>query len=160
MTRRAQMIGSAMALLSLLSVELSRAQGLQDSATIDAIVGSPVREEKVAKVADQTELIDAINRTDANIGLVRKLTNATAIEIVPLETSEDGKAGLPDNLHKALLDHASSLVQLRQEIEGNALLFHAVDFHHVLMRDIIAIAFDEKGGVTIFTLPAAVSGTK
>ena len=40
--------------------------------------------------------------------------------------------------------------ELRKEIEGNAMLFHAVDSRQILPQDILAVEFDDANGIVIF----------
>ena len=39
-------------------------------------------------------------------------------------------------------EREQEISELRQEIEGNAMLFHAIDSRQILLRDVLAVEFD------------------
>lgn len=122
------------------------AQGLNAESTIDAIVGSEVTTGEEAVAADQERIVAAIDNTRDNIAEVRKRFSIDHVEIVFLpdfdkeETVVDAK----------MAELKPEIAQLRSEIQGSAIFYHAVNSRQVLLNDIIALDFDDKNGVTIF----------
>ncbi len=140
----AQILASAAALLTLLNSDPSSAQGLQNPETIDAIVGTPVQEEETEAAADPGRLIAAIDNTAENVSTVRKTTVLDQVDIVFLADSGVTEGGPPDEVEAKLKEKSDDIKRLRQEIEGNAMLYHAVDSRQILIRDILAIEFHDK----------------
>lgn len=145
MANRAQVLASAAALLAFLNVEPAGAQGLESEGTIDAIVQAPVREEEQQAAADPAKVVAAIDRTAENISSVRKTTNLESLQIVFLADSTLAEGGPPKEIEAKLAEKEQDVTTLRQEIEGNALLYHAINSRQVLMRDILGIEFGERG---------------
>ncbi|MCO5070654.1 MAG: hypothetical protein M9944_05520 [Rhizobiaceae bacterium] len=127
------------------------AQGTDSKAAIDAIVGSEVQEEEARAVADADKVIAAIDKTGDAIGFVRKVTKLDTVEIVFLKDSSAAEGGLPANIQAKLDAKQSEVAELRKELEGNAMLFHAIDSRQILMQDVVAIDFDGETSVTIYT---------
>jgi hypothetical protein len=120
------------------------AQGLENPETIDKIIGSEVQEEQVEAAADMDRIIKAIERTADNISTVRKTTALDKIDIVFLTDVSSTDGGLPAAISAKLEEHKDEIVQLRQELEGNAMLYRAIDSRRILPRDILAIEFDDR----------------
>jgi hypothetical protein len=125
------------------------AQGLDAEGAIDTIVGSDVRTAEEAAADDQDRLLGAIGNTSANISEVRKKFSLDAMEIIFLPDLAE-----QDAVAAKIAETEQLIVELRQAIEGSAMFYHAVNSKGVLLRDIVALEFDDDNGVTIF-----VSGT-
>lgn len=121
------------------------AQGLDAEGAIDTIVGSDVKTGEEAAAADQERLIGAIENTSANISEVRKKFSLDELEIIFLPDIEQQAV-----LQAKIAEYENLIVELRQAIEGSAMFYHAVNSKDVLLRDIVALEFDDQNGVTIF----------
>lgn len=122
------------------------AQGLDSEEAIDKIIGSDVKTEETNK-DDQTErVVAAIDNTLQNAEAVRKAFNLDTLEIVFLPDigRENGA------IEEAIESHADEIASLRESIEGSAMFYHAVDSRDILLRNIVAVEFEEDGNVTIF----------
>lgn len=142
---------AALAFVSALAPGLSlQAQSLDNPDTIDAIVGSPVQEEERTAANNEARIISAIEKAPESAALVRKTTNVDNVEIVFLADSTAMDGGLPASIEKVAAAHKAELTALRNEVEGNALLYHAIDSRHVLMRDIVAVEFNDPHNVIVY----------
>lgn len=121
------------------------AQGLDAEGAIDTIVGSDVKTGEEAAAADQERLIGAIENTSDNISEVRKKFSLDELEIIFLPDIEEQAA-----LQAKIAEYENLIVELRQAIEGSAMFYHAVNSKGVLLRDVIALEFDDQNGATIF----------
>lgn len=139
----------AIAASSLLTV-VAAAQGANGKATIDAIVGSEVQEEQAKTAADADKVIAAIDATGAAIEFARKVSKLGKVEIVFLIDATPEEGGLPPEIQAKVDQNKPQIVELRKELEGNAMLFHAIDSRHVLIQDVIAVAFDGEVSATIY----------
>lgn len=130
------------------------AQGLNTEGAIDAIVGSDVTTGEEAVAADEERLLAALDSTTENAAEVRKRFMIDHVEIVFLpdfgeeETAVEAKAA----------ELEPEIAQLRSEIQGSAIFYHAVDSHSVLLNDVIALEFDDDNAVTIFVAGNAPGG--
>jgi hypothetical protein len=147
MANRAQIMSSAAALLAFLNTEPAAAQGLQSSETIEAIVGTPVHEQEVQASAEPERVIAAIEKTEENISTVRKTTILDTVDIVFLPDAAPVEGGPPQPIQEKLAEYRSQLDLLRGEIEGNAMLYHAIDSRQVLIRDVMAVEFKDRNVV-------------
>ncbi|MGD9920880.1 MAG: hypothetical protein AB7V13_05445 [Pseudorhodoplanes sp.] len=134
-------IAVALVLIAMSAAPALHAQGLQDSETIDKIIGSKVQEEQVEAAADMDRVIKAIETTADSIGTVRKTTALDLVDIVFLTDAAASEGGPPAAISAKLEEHKEEIAQLRQELEGNALLYHAIDSRQILLRDILAVEF-------------------
>ena len=122
------------------------AQGLQSEEAIDTIVGSDVTTNEENTKAEQGRIVAAIEKTAANSEEVRKKFSLDKVEIIFLpDLAENGT-----DVDAKLAEHEDQIVELREAIEGSAMFYHAVDSRDVLLRDVVALEFDDKNGVTIF----------
>lgn len=128
------------------------AQGLDSEQAIDTIVGSDVKTEEKAVSAETDRLLAAIDNTVANASEVRRKYSLDTVEIVFLPELAEGTR--PD-IEAAMAENEAAIEELRQSIEGSAMFYHAVDSRDVLLRDIIALEFDDNNGVTIFVAGTA-----
>jgi hypothetical protein len=136
--------GLTMAVAMLVLVAMSaasglHAQGLQNPETIDRIIGSEVQEEQVEAAADMDRVINAIEMTADNISTVRKATALDKIDIVFLTNAATSEGGPPAAISAKLEEHKEEIVQLRQELEANAMLYRAIDSRRIPVRDILAV---------------------
>jgi hypothetical protein len=79
-----------------------------------------------------------------NISTVRKTTALDKIDIVFLTDAAATEGGPPAAISAKLEEHKEEIVQLRQALEGNAMLYRAIDSRQILLRDILAIEFDDR----------------
>ena len=128
----------------------SHAETLLDEKTVNAIVGSEVHEEQARAAAEPQKVIAAIERTTESTASVRKVSKLDRVEIVFLTDSSRAEGGPPPEVEAKLEQHQQEIKQLRNEIEGNAMLFHAVDSRQVLVKDILAVEFDHANGILIY----------
>ncbi len=126
------------------------AQGLQDPDAIDTIIGSEVREEEVSAAEDVERVLNAIENTAESTRVVRMTTNLDQLDIVFLADASVTEGGPPAPIVEKIDEHADEITALRQEIEGNALIYHAINSRRILVRDILAIEFDGEGGAVVF----------
>lgn len=159
MPKRAQILSSAAALIALLNSEPSMGQGLESENTIEAIVQAPVREEEQRAAADPAKVVAAIEKTDENISAVRKLTSLDRLDIIFLADATAAEGGPPQEIVDKLNEKSEAVGILRQEIEGNALLYHAVNSRQVLMQDVLGIELSDAGEtVVIYAAAKPASG--
>ncbi len=124
------------------------AQALNDSAR-ETIIGSEVGEEQVDAAAEPQRVIAAIEKTPENIPAVRKTIKLDKVEIVYLPDAAAAEGGPPPAIARKVEERKDEIAELRQEIEGNAMLYHAIDSRQVLLRDVLAVEF-EGAGVLIY----------
>lgn len=126
------------------------AQGLDSAQSIDKIIGSEVTQEEKPVIADEKNVIAAIERTGETIGEVRKTSMLDKIDIVFLTDAARSEGGPPPAIESKVKEHEAEVAELRQEIEANALFFHAIDSRRVLAQDVLAISFDGPRNVTVY----------
>jgi hypothetical protein len=141
---------SLAALTMLAAAPIAQAQGLDSDQAIDTIVGSEVDEQETRSVAAIDDVLSAIDKTVETTGRVRKVTTLDTVDIVFLSDAAQAEGGPPPQIEASIAAHQDEIAELRKELEGNAMLFHAVDSRNVLMRDIIAVAFSDDSKVTIY----------
>ncbi|MDH6231101.1 preprotein translocase subunit SecF [Mesorhizobium soli] len=128
------------------------AQGLENQKAIDKIIGSQVQEEQAQAEVDADRIIAAIENSAAASSEVRKTSDLEKVEIVFLP--DVVKKGLPPKIDAKLKEHEKEVGALRKDLEGNAMLFHAIDSHAVLMRDVLAVEFNGQKSVIIYAAAA------
>ena len=133
-----------------LAVGGAYAQGLQTEGAIDAIVGSEVREQESTASADHSKILEAIDNAAQSAEAVRKVTDVKSVDIVFLPDAAATEGGPPSEIEAKLKERDSEITSLRQEIEGNALLFHAIDSRQVLMRDVLGIEIGDDKRVVVY----------
>ncbi len=126
------------------------AQGLDAEGAIDAIVGSEIREQESSASADHGRIVEAIDRAGESAEAVRKVTDVRSVDIVFLPDAAATEGGPPSEIDAKLKERESEIASLRQEIEGNALLFHAIDSRQVLMRDVLAVEIGDDRRVVVY----------
>lgn len=134
----------------LLGSPLAPAQGLQDAEAIDKIVGSEVQEESVHAAAEQERVIAAIEKTNDNIEVVRKLTTLETMDIVYLPDASLTEGGPPRQIEERLKAKRLEIEQLRKEVESNAMIYHAINARQILPRDVLAVEFEAPQRLVIY----------
>lgn len=143
-TRTGIPLAAAVALAVAGAMSPAIAQALDDSAR-ETIIGSEVGEEQVEAAAEPQRVIAAIEKTGENIPVVRKTIRLDKVEIVYLPDAVAAEGGPPPAIAREVEERKDEIAELRQEIEGNAMLYHAIDSRQVLLRDVLAVEFDDTG---------------
>lgn len=135
-------------------------QGTENKQAVDTIIGTEVQEEETQASADADKVIAAIEKTRDQIALVRKTSNLGKVDIVFLADAAATEGGPPPEIETKVKEHEAEIAELRQEIEGNAMLFRAIDSRQILPRDVLAVEFDGSNGVVIYAAakPAKPAG--
>jgi hypothetical protein len=141
-------MAAAAMLLAMTPGAALQAQSFDTRQSVDQIVGSEIKEEETSAAADESRIIDAIEHTSDNIAIVRKTTALDKVDIVFLPDAAE--KGLPPAIDAKAKEHKDEIAALRQELEGNAMLYHAIDSRRLMLRDVVAVEFDGKRGVVIF----------
>lgn len=123
----------------------SLAQGLDADGAIDAIVGSDITTGEEPVLADAARIVAAIEKTSDNAAEVRKRFTLDRVDIVFLPDFDEETTEIDEKLS----EFAQQIEELRTEIQGSALFYHAVDSRAVALTDIIAVEFDGDNA-TIF----------
>lgn len=118
--------------------------------TTDAIIGTEVHEERARAAVDADKVIAAIDKTAEATVAVRKISELKSVEIVFLTDAATSEGGPPPDIAAKVKQNESQVIELRKELEGNAMLFHAIDSRQVLVQDVLAVSFDAPGSVTIY----------
>ncbi len=126
------------------------AQSLKSPETVEKIVGSEVKEEETQTALDADAIIAAIGQTVENTARVRKLTNLKSLDIVYVSDAAATEGGPPPEIAARLDEHKDEIKALRQEIEGNAMLYHALDSRQVQPANVLAIAFPDRDNAIIY----------
>lgn len=125
-------------------------EGLDNPKAVETIIGSEVKEEETRASADAGKVIAAIEKTSENIATVRKLTNLDKVDIVFLPDAAVTEGGPPKEIQAKIEEHEDAITELRKEVEGNAMLYHAIDSRQILPRDVLALEFDGDNKVVIY----------
>ncbi len=118
--------------------------------SLDAIIGTEVQEEETQAATDAQRLIAAIDKTTENTAIVRKTSNLSKVDIVFLPDAARTEGGPPPEVEAKVKEREKEITELRKEIEGNAMLFHAIDSRQILPQDVLAVEFDDANGVVIY----------
>lgn len=59
------------------------------------------------------------------------------------------EGGLPADINAKIKENEAGVTELRKEIEGSALLYHAINSRGVLMRDVLGISFGDRRNTAI-----------
>ncbi|HWK14125.1 MAG TPA: hypothetical protein VNS02_06985 [Rhizobiaceae bacterium] len=138
----------ALAFAALLAVAPTiplNAQGLDAEGAIETIVGSEVATGEKQASEEEARLVAAIERSHENAVEVRKRYRVENVEIVFMPDLAAGESAVDAKLD----EKADAVNELRQSIEGSAILYHAVNSRAVLLRDVVAVEF-QGDDVTIF----------
>ena len=136
--------------LALLGGSPARAQALQDADAVQKIIGSEVQEEEVDVAAEQARVIAAIAKTPENIEAVRKLSALDTMDIVYMPDASPTEGGPPRQIEERLEASRPQIEELRKEIEGNAMIYHAIHSRNILPRDVLAIEFEGPARLVIY----------
>jgi hypothetical protein len=126
------------------------AQGLESKEAIDTIIGTEVKEEESRATADAGKVMAAIEKTSESIATVRKVSKLDKVDIVFLSDAAVTEGGPPPEIEAKIKEHVEEITELRKELEGNAMLYHAIDSRQILLRDVLAVEFDDQNGVVIY----------
>lgn len=151
---------AAAAMLSLMPVAgpVLAQQGTENRQAVDAIIGTEVQEEETQAATDSERLIAAIDKTAENTAIVRKTSNLAKVDIVFLSDAARTEGGPPPEIEAKVKERGAEIAELRKEIEGNAMLFHAIDSRQILPQDVLAVEFDDAHGVVIFAAAVKPAG--
>lgn len=140
-------------LVAMLIVTASAAlaqQGASNPQAVDKIIGTEVEEEETQASAEPEKVIAAIDKTLENTEIVRKTSNLAKVDIVFLPDAARAEGGPPPEIEAKVKEHEPEIAELRKEIEGNAMLFHAIDSRRILPQDVLGVEFDAANGVVIY----------
>jgi hypothetical protein len=140
---------AAALLAAALPVPAAFAQGTQNRETVDAIIGSEVHQEETRAEVVPDKVLSAIEKTADSTKAVRTASKLDQVDIVFLTDSARTEGGPPPAIEAKVREHRDEIAQLRDEIEGNAMLYHALDSRQVLVDDVLAVSFD-KANVVIY----------
>jgi hypothetical protein len=126
------------------------AQGLESPEAIDTIIGTEVQEEESRATADAGKVVAAIEKTRESIATIRKTSKLDKVDIVFLSDAAATEGGPPPEIEAKIKEHEEEIAELRQELEGNAMLYHAIDSRQILLRDVLAVEFNDANGVVIY----------
>lgn len=141
-------LAAAAMLLAMMPGAALQAQSFDTRQSVDQIVGSEIQEEETSAATDESRIIAAIEKTTENIAIVRKTTALDKVDIVFLPDAAEN--GLPPAIDAKAKEQKAEITALRQELEGNAMLYHAIDSRRVMLRDVVAVEFHENRSVVIF----------
>jgi hypothetical protein len=133
-------------------------QGTESKEAVDTIIGTEVQEEEAQASADAGKVIAAIEKTREQIALVRKTSKLDKVDIVFLADAAATEGGPPPEIETKVKEHEADINELRQEIESNAMLFHAIDSRQILMRDVLAVEFQGQDAVVIYAAAQKPAG--
>lgn len=125
-------------------------QGPAKGEALDAIIGTEVQEEEAQAAVDQDKVIAAIEKAGESTVMVRKTSSLDKVEIVFLADATPTEGGPPAPIVEKIRQHESEINELRKEIEGNAMLFHAIDSRQILPRDVLAVEFTGSNSIVIY----------
>lgn len=141
---------SLAALISIAHPQAALVQGLDAPNAIDKIIGTDVQQNEATAVDDEDDVLGAIDKTAENINIVKTTTKLDRISIVYLSDAIPQEGGPPPLIQAKINENIEDIRVLRQELEGNAMLYHAIDSHGILMREVLAIKFDKNDRAVIF----------
>ena len=99
-----------------------------------------------------------LRKTRDQIALVRKTSSLDKVDIVFLADAAATEGGPPPEIETKVKEHEADINELRQEIESNAMLFHAIDSRQILMRDVLAVEFQGQDAVVIYAAAQKPAG--
>lgn len=117
---------------------------------IEAIVGSPVSEHQAGSAADEKRILAAMAKTVQNTRAVRKTSSLENLEIVFLPDAAKAAGGPPPAIEAELAEREEEIKALREEIQSNAMLYHALDSRQVLVSDVVAVEFDGPDKMALY----------
>lgn len=126
------------------------AQGIDSQEAIGKIIGSEVMVGEASAEIHIGKIVAAIEKTSENIGTIRKVSNLSKVDIVLLADAGASQGGIPLELDAKVEEYRAEISQLRKELEGNAMLFHAIDSRQILPTQVLAVEFDGSGAAIIY----------
>ncbi|MBX3567946.1 MAG: hypothetical protein KF914_07810 [Rhizobiaceae bacterium] len=126
------------------------AQGLDDPASADRIVGSEIQEEQSSVATDAEKVLNAIDKTPDNIAAVRMTSALDTVDIVFLPDAAMAEGGPPAPIRDRIEKRQADVDALRAEIEGNAMIYHAINARQILPRDVLAVEFPGEREIVIY----------
>lgn len=129
------------------------AQGLESPEAIETIIGSDVNVAQSDAAEEADALIAALDNTVASTGEVRRKFTLDTVQIVFVPDVADAASPVARKVE----ERRQEISELHQAIEGNAMLYHAADSHSIMVRDIVALQFDDANGVRIYAAGEAPS---
>ncbi|MEW9807307.1 hypothetical protein ABUE31_15040 [Mesorhizobium sp. ZMM04-5] len=142
MATRRTLTAAALAVALVLPAGAAIAQEAVEPHAVDPIIGTEVQEEEASASVDAARVIAAIAKTAENVAIVRKTSNVAKVDIVFLSDAARTEGGPPPEIEVKVKEHEPEIAELRNEIEGNAMLFHAIDSRQILPRDVLAVEFN------------------
>ena len=126
-------------------------QGLSTDKAVEGITGdSDIHQEEATTSAEEQKVLAAIDKTAESTSSVRKLSAVKRVDIIFLADATRAQGGPSPKIERKLKDHQSEIATLRQEVEANALLFHAVNSQRVMTKDILAVEFPDADSVVVY----------
>ncbi len=122
----------------------------ESGAAVEAIIGSDVSEAEARAAAEPDMVIAAIEKTAESTEAVRKASKLDKVEIVFLTDSAKTEGGPPPPIEAKVEQHRDEIIRLREELQGNAMLFHAIDSRQVLIDDVLAVMFEGTERAVIY----------
>lgn len=148
-TRLCSLLPAAALSMVIANAPLS-AQGLADPEAVDKIIGSEVVEEEAEAAADPERVISAIEKVGETAVAIRKISKLDQVDVVYLVDSAQTEGGPPSMIEAKIKENAAAIEEMRKELEGNAMLFHAIDSRQVLVRDVIAVEIEDQVRAVIY----------
>ncbi len=158
MLTRTSIFGLAAVLSVALGGNALAQEGTSNPQAIENIIGTPVQEEETRAAADEDKVIAAIDKTAENTATVRKTSSLSKVDIVFLSDAARTQGGPPPAIEAKVKEREGEIADLRKEIEGNAMLFHAIDSRQILPQDVLAVEFDDANGVVIYAAAVKPAG--
>ncbi|MFC5384604.1 hypothetical protein ACFPLB_01340 [Aquamicrobium segne] len=129
----------------------SQTPGVWSQETVDTIIGAEVTDGQIDARHKMGDIIRAIEASDDAASTVRKTSNLDIIDIAFLTDIAGPDTSFPKRLSDSLETYRAEIEKLRHELEGNAILYRAIESHRVLMRDVLAVRI-ENGHALIYVL--------
>lgn len=149
MRHRIGLLPTATAILLMLTA-MAHAQGTDSPEAVEKIIGTEVQEEQSNASADAAKVIAAIDKAPETAATIRKTSTVAAVDIVFLADAAQAEGGPPPEIQAKVKEREPDIVALRKELEGNAMLYHAIESRQVMVRDVLAVEFEGEERVVIY----------
>jgi hypothetical protein len=137
--------------MAMIAATVASAAGqAMDRTTVDSIVGSGIEEDETTAAATEAKILAAIDRTAETAARVRKTSSVDRVDIVFLSDTARSEGGPPPRIAESIRQHETEVADLRQEVEANALIFHAIDSRRVLVADVLGVDFPDPKTVAVY----------
>lgn len=127
----------------------SLSQGLDAQETIETIVGSQVETAEETAATDEEGIVAAIESSLDNAAEVRKRFLIDNVRIVFLPDLADKEKAAQTPVGLAMEKFSAEISKLREDIQGSAIFYHAINSRSILLNDIVAVQFGDNNDVTI-----------